>query len=114
MEGRRWQAYVFPDNGAEARDPHDTRARDLVNIQTLARENRLPKSLAFIVADNTLRTSEQCILAHTPLLVAIQTQCCDIAETVGGEEQLAGSGECRVVYFAAGDELGEREFHGAF
>lgn len=53
-KGDKVEAYIFADNGTETGNPHNSRSRDLVDIQSLTREDRLSKTLTLVVSDDTL------------------------------------------------------------
>lgn len=84
---------VLADDGAEARDPEQADAGDLVNPEALSRKHGLAEALALVVALDALGVGDVGVFADAPGLLAREPDGGDVAEHARRQQELPGPDE---------------------
>jgi hypothetical protein len=113
-EAKRLSTYIFPDNRAEASNPHDANPANLEHEQTFARKYRLSNALSFKIFSYTLRASQKGVFPNIPFLLARKADVRYISQHRWSEKHFSRSGVCRVRYAPAGNEFLQRDLNVAF
>lgn len=96
---------VLPNDGAQALNPADADAADLVDEQTLAGEDGLADGLGLVVLRHALRACQKRLLAHGPQVGADEADVGHVAQHVWGDDELARARVDAVCHFPARDQL---------